>query len=110
VDIISPNETELERVINKRVNTEEELKQEIGNLLLKYPSLKVLLKEGENGSSLYYLEGDNLICHKRHALKFEDHPHLNLIDTTGAGDCFTGAFACKILDNAPYEEALEFAN
>jgi sugar/nucleoside kinase (ribokinase family) len=27
------------------------------------------------------------------AFKFEDHPSLKLVDTTGAGDCFTGAFS-----------------
>jgi ribokinase len=54
VDIISPNETELERVIHKKVNNEQELKIEIKLLLKEYPNLKILLKEGENGSSLYY--------------------------------------------------------
>jgi ribokinase len=35
---------------------------------------------------------------------------LSLIDTTGAGDCFTGAFAVKMLEDATFEEALTFAN
>jgi len=32
------------------------------------------------------------------------------VDTTGAGDCFTGAFAVKMLEGANYEQSLEFAN
>ena len=33
-----------------------------------------------------------------------------MVDTTGAGDCFTGAFAVQMLQGADYDKALEFAN
>ena len=32
-----------------------------------------------------------------------------MVDTTGAGDCFTGAYAVGILEGKAPEEALEFA-
>lgn len=44
------------------------------------------------------------------AIDFRDHPQHSLVDTTGAGDCFTGAFAVKMLEEADYPEALLFAN
>lgn len=44
------------------------------------------------------------------AYDFKDFPDLKLVDTTGAGDCFTGAFAVKQLEGVSYEEALTFAN
>jgi len=62
------------------------------------------LKEGENGSSIYYLnEQKEMVDIHRHAHSFDDHPHLSLVDTTGAGDCFTGAFSVKMLEDVPYE-------
>jgi ribokinase len=44
------------------------------------------------------------------AYSFSDYPDLKLVDTTGAGDCFTGAFAVKMLSDTPYKEALTYAN
>ena len=35
---------------------------------------------------------------------------VEAIDTTGAGDCFTGAFAVAISERMPITKALEFAN
>jgi len=32
------------------------------------------------------------------------------VDTTGAGDCFTGALAVKLAEGAEIDEALLFAN
>ena len=31
------------------------------------------------------------------------------VDTTGAGDCFTGAMACSLAEGNPLEKALGFA-
>ena len=35
--------------------------------------------------------------------------YLQVVDTTGAGDCFTGAYAVGILEGKAPEEALKFA-
>ena len=110
IDIISPNETELERVIHKKTHNQDEVRQEISLLLEKYPNMKVLLKEGENGSTIFENKGGKILDLHKPALSFEKHPHLKLVDTTGAGDCFTGAFACKMLEGESLENALEFAN
>ena len=34
---------------------------------------------------------------------------LQVVDTTGAGDCFTGAYAVAVLEGKTAEEALRFA-
>ncbi|MEO1164905.1 MAG: PfkB family carbohydrate kinase, partial [Chloroflexota bacterium] len=35
---------------------------------------------------------------------------VKAIDTTGAGDCFTGAFATACFENMPLRDAIQFAN
>ena len=34
---------------------------------------------------------------------------LQVVDTTGAGDCFTGAIAVGILEGKSYQDAMKFA-
>ncbi len=98
VDILSPNETELTRVIGKKLNGDN-LDKDIETFLRQYPTMKLLLKKGEFGSALYYLEDpskpDTSPMHliSKPAYDFSNFPDLKLVDTTGAGDCFTGAFA-----------------
>jgi len=113
VDIISPNETELERVIGKKTaaHDKESLKAEIANLLKTHPKLKVLLKMGSSGAAFYELnEAGTMTEVFKPSVSFEDHKDLHLVDTTGAGDCFTGAFAVKLSQGGSPEEALTFAN
>ncbi len=83
LDIISPNETELERITGKMASFEddkellgvlEELRKNSGN-----PKLKFLLKLGSKGSR--FVDEDNKI-YSRGAMKFDDLP---IVDTTGAG-------------------------
>ena len=115
VDILSPNETELVRVLGKKP-TEEEHDREIELFLRQYPHMKLLLKKGEYGSAIYYLENPSspqtskMTLISKPAYSFDDFPDLKLVDTTGAGDCFTGAFATQMLENVDFEPALVFAN
>lgn len=82
-----------------------------------HPKIKLLLKKGDSGSSLYQLESPSspetsaTSVVSRPAYSFIHYPEHQLIDTTGAGDTFTGAFAVKMLENpSDYGPALEFAN
>lgn len=61
---------------------------------------------------MFYRSEEDGAVHELHkpAFDFKDFPHLSLVDTTGAGDCFTGAFALQMLEGANYEDALTFAN
>ena len=80
-------------MIGKKTLTEEEEFAAIENLINHNPHLKVLLKQGEHGSTLFYKDNDKIIEIHKPAFKFEDYPGLSLVDTTGAGDCFSAAFA-----------------
>lgn len=97
VDIISPNETELERMIGKKAPTLEDARLESFKFIQKYPHIKVLLKQGKFGCSLYWIENGEEKEISKPAFRFEDFLGLKLVDTVAAGDCFTGGFAVKIL-------------
>ncbi len=94
----------------------EEIDSEIRKFVLKHQHVKMLLKKGEHGSSVYYVDKDKSIEHiEKAAYKFEDFPELKLVDVTAAGDCFTGAFALQMLDSDEFtpenmSKALEFSN
>ena len=61
-------------------------------LIKKYPNLKVLLKEGSKGSSLIT---DAIHVHCPVSSNPEIFKDYKIVDTVGAGDCFTGAFAVR---------------
>lgn len=101
----------MERVIHKKLTTDVNVEQEIETFIHSNPHIKVLLKKGEHGSTIFYLKEDAKVHQtSKPAYSFADFPSLKLVDTTGAGDCFTGAFAVQMLEGKPYDEALEFAN
>ena len=93
---------------------------------------KVLLKQGSIGATLLWVgdeaEGeevdeDGLVKLFVPAVKFSDHPGTSLVDTTGAGDTFTAAFAVALSEvkakkaseeitvtNDEYKSCIKFAN
>ena len=90
---ITPNEHECKIILGakKEVNIEEILKQ--------YPN-KLMITMGEKG--VMYFDGENIV--NIPACKVE------VVDTTGAGDTFNGAFARAIVNNFELKEAITFAN
>ena len=47
---------------------------------------------------------------KQKAISFDDHEGLSLVDTTGAGDSFTGGFAVGLLEfDRDEKKSLELA-
>lgn len=98
-------------MIHKKIEEEGAMQAEVDAFIRRYPHIKVLLKKGDKGSAIYFLEQDTVKHISRPAYSFSDFPDLKLVDTTGAGDCFTGAFALKMLEGTTdYNEALDFAN
>lgn len=117
LDFISPNETELLR-IDPNVDINNPVEEIRHKIIAKYKNLKVLLKLGSKGSMLITdsLEVRVDVCTNRNKQVLEDY---KIIDTVGAGDCFTAAFAVRHLeldwseagkDKENYERALNFGN
>lgn len=113
-DIISPNESEVRRLfVTTNSHNTEEVKgdaaedSQITEFLKQQKSgLKLLMKQGSEGSCLIWLEDKDgsSVLRKEHvpALKFSDYPNFKLVDTTCAGDAYSAAFAVKYasyLDN-----------
>eukprot|EP00891_Asterochloris_glomerata_P000203 jgi/Astpho2/203/Aster-x0426 len=97
---ISPNETELARLTDMPTDSSEQV--QVAAAKLQEQGVKsVLAKLGSKGS-LLVKEGGQVL--KQDILKAD-----KVVDTTGAGDCFTGAVAVALLEGLSEQEALRFA-
>ncbi|AQK97129.1 pfkB-like carbohydrate kinase family protein [Zea mays] len=100
VDIFSPNETELARLTGMPTETFEQISMAAGKCH-KMGVQEVLVKLGSQGSALF-VEGEEPI---RQPIV----PATEVIDTTGAGDTFTSAFAVALVEGKPKRECMRFA-
>jgi sugar/nucleoside kinase (ribokinase family) len=95
VDIISPNETELLRIIKHGIEFDlfsDESVIKVCNSIIddsENQNLEFLIKLGSKGS--LFLTKENKI-YRQNAINVSTY---KIVDTTGAGDCFTGAFIGK---------------
>ena len=99
IDIITPNETELEKISGKSVKTVEDA-VEASKSLLSRGVKNIIATLGEKGALL--VNKDEVKEFK--ALKVE------AVDTTAAGDSFNGAVAVYLSEGHTINEAIEFAN
>lgn len=100
VDFFSPNETELARMTGMPTGTFEQ----ISLAVIKCYEMgvkQVLVKLGAKGSALF-VEGEEPI-------RQPIIPAAKVLDTTGAGDTFTAAFAVAMVEGKPKKECLRFA-
>ena len=101
IDYFTPNETEASFYLNKNVESKTEieiaakkfLEKGVKNILITLGSRGVYFA---NSTESYFIDAFNL----------KD----KVIDTTGAGDAFNGAFAYALSNNRTNKDALEFAN
>lgn len=100
IDILSPNETELGRLTNMPTESFEQISEAVGKCH-KMGVKQVLVKLGAKGSVLF-VEGEEPI---RQAIISAP----KVIDTTGAGDTFTAAFAVALVEGKSKKECLKFA-
>lgn len=89
ITYLTPNESECEAIFGIDWET----------VLKNYPN-KVIVTLGSDGAA--YFDGKNII--RVPSFKAE------VVDTTGAGDTFNGAFAHAITNNMSISEAVQFAN
>ena len=96
LDFISPNETELLR-IDPDVDVNNPVEEIRAKIISKYQNLKFILKMGGNGSAVIT---DKLYVHVPvvTALNAKTKEDFTIVDTVGAGDCFTSAFTVKLLE------------
>lgn len=98
IDIITPNETELQKLIGSKIDSMESIK-EGANVLLSKGVKTVVVTLGDKGAALV-TENEFL-----HFLV----PKVETIDTTAAGDSFTAAIAVALSEGRSMEEAIIFA-
>ena len=94
-DIILPNETETAQLVGEGNDDEASIKK-----MYELGCKNVIMTLGKKGS-IYY-NGENMINQPAYKVK--------AIDTTGAGDCFTGSMVAALASDKTMEEALEFAS
>ena len=101
IDFFTPNETEAEFYLNKKIETEKDIKS-ASEQFLKKGIKNVVMTLGEKGS-YFANEKENFFTN---AFKLKEP----VLDTTGAGDAFNGALAVGLSKDLDLEEALKFAN
>lgn len=98
-DILKINDEELvtvSRMFGYSGTTPEEICR---SLMRDYDLKTLILTCGTDGSYVFSDEG----------VSFLDTPKVEVVDTVGAGDSFTGAFVASVLEGKPVREAHEAA-
>jgi ribokinase len=101
LDFFTPNETEAEFYVNKKIETDEDIKN-AANFFLNRGVKNIIITLGEKG--IYFANKNEEYFVEALKLKNE------VVDTTGAGDAFNGAFAVALANKLKYKDALIFAN
>ena len=89
------NEVEL-----KTISQSDNIKSGLKLIKSSYPNIKVMLTLGENGC--VYTDNETKIYRAAY--------DVDVIDTTAAGDTFTGYFVAELTTNKTYEEILKFSS
>ncbi len=99
IDIITPNETEVEILTGIKIEDEKSI-EKAGNMLLEKGIKTVLITIGKRG--VYVINKD----FKGIIPSFDVKP----VDTTAAGDVFNGVLAVALSENMSLKDAIRFSN
>lgn len=114
-DFIVPNESEAKRLVKSSSiedtpglvgSTKEDVAKECAKALQKNGARNVLVTMGSSGSSLLADDHPTVIFSQAIPCQAGE-----VVDETGAGDCFRAAFAvAHTMEDRDFEESLRFAN
>ena len=99
VDLLTPNETELEIISGVSIETEEDI-QKAAQIMIEKGVKELIVTLGSKGS--LYINTEKSMFKK--AYKVE------AVDTTAAGDSYTGALAVALSQDKNIEDAMDFAS
>ncbi|GBF80289.1 ribokinase [Aphanothece sacrum] len=97
IDIITPNETEAQKLVGFAINTQETT-QKAAQFFLERGVKSVIIKLGERGAFYATIEESFMI---------PPYP-VNAIDTVAAGDAFNGAIAAALEQGLSLKNALKW--
>ncbi len=97
-DYVTPNETEAASLTGLPVETEEQALA-AARELVRRGARNALITLGERGALLHGAAGTSVV---------PAFPVANVVDTTGAGDAFNGAFAVALAEGQAPVEAVRF--
>ena len=100
IDFFTPNETEAEFYVGKKIESYEQAK-EAGEFFLKKGVKNSIITLGEKG--IYFVNKEN--CYSLPALNLKG----KVVDTTGAGDSFNGALASGLEKGMEIKDCLNYA-
>lgn len=98
IHTITPNETEAELLTGVKV-TDFESAQKAGQIFAALGVQNIIITLGAKGAYLKSVDFEGVI----------EAPQVEAIDTTAAGDCFSGALAVAIYEEKILSEAVKFA-
>jgi len=101
IDFFTPNEKEAGFYLNKIIKTDKDI-EDAANDLLKKGINNVVITLGARG--VYFANSKENYYVDVFKLKSD------VVDTTGAGDAFNGAFAFALANDFEFKKALVFAN
>ena len=101
MDYFTPNETEASFYLGKKVESKIEIEEAAKTFLAKGVQ-NIVITLGPKG--LYFANSSE--SYFINAFNLKD----DVVDTTGAGDAFNGAFAYALSKNQKNKDAIEFAN
>lgn len=96
-DVLILNEVEAGKILNKEVIDGEKAARELS---AKYPKTDIVLTVGEKGS--FFRNNEKSVFQPAFCVK--------AVDTTAAGDTYTGYFIAGIIEGMPPEKAMELAS
>jgi len=99
VDLLTPNETELEIISGVSIETEEDI-QKAAQIMIEKGVKELIVTLGSKGS---------LYINKEKSM-FKKAYKVEAVDTTAAGDSYTGALAVALSQDKCMEDAMDFAS